>query len=131
VARAAPKIHLPDDDLTRGVEADEDAEPTPAAEGEAAVEGEAAAEGEATPRKRTRRGSRGGRGRKKKPAGAEASSNGDAPAATATVTEDEPEPAAADEPLQEEPSADGDSGDWGYTPMSEWGEDFESERRRA
>jgi ribonuclease G len=106
----APKIHLPGDDL-----GEEAAEPAPAAEGE-----EAPPEGEAAPpKKRTRRGSRGGRGRKKKPVGAEASTNGDAPAATAT---EEP-------PQVEEPSTDGDAEEWTYTPMSEWGDDFERERR--
>jgi ribonuclease G len=111
-AVAAPKIHVPDEDL-----GEEAAEPAPAGEDEEAPEGEA------PPRKRTRRGSRGGRGRKKKPAGAEASANGDEPAATATAAE------AEEAAQEEEPSTDGDAGEWGYTPMSEWGDDFERERR--
>lgn len=55
-------------------------------------------EAPATPRKKTRRGSRGGRNRKKK-----------STAATATEA-----PSA-----QEEPEANG-TGEWEYTPMSEW-----------
>ncbi len=66
-------------------------------------------------KKKTRRGSRGGKNRRKtSPAGAAA------PATTATT---EPEAPAAEEA---EPSANGD-GDWGYTPMSEWGIDGGSE----
>jgi ribonuclease G len=55
-------------------------------------------------RKRTRRGSRGGRSRRKR-----------ATTATATVEAEAP-------PSEEEPSPEGD---WGYTPMSEWGLDEE------
>jgi len=80
---AAPVIHVPDRELT-----DEDGDaPTPA-------------------KKRTRRGSRGGRNRRKKTA--------TAPVATVEAPETEaPEPA-------EDPS---ENGDWGYTPMSQWGMD--------
>jgi ribonuclease G len=63
-------------------------------------------------KKRTRRGSRGGRNRRKKTT----------TAATATVETAESEapeapeaPAAAEEPSE--------NGDWGYTPMSQWGMD--------
>jgi ribonuclease G len=68
-------------------------------------------------KKRTRRGSRGGRNRRKKPAGEGT--------ATATVEVDEPAEDVREEapPPAEEPA----NGDWGYTPMSEWGLD-ESER---
>ncbi len=62
-------------------------------------------DGPAAAKKRTRRGSRGGRSRRKKTA----------TTGTATV---EAEALAAAEPG--EPSA---NGDWGYTPMSEWGLD--------
>jgi ribonuclease G len=60
-------------------------------------------------KKRTRRGSRGGKNRRKKTASTAA-----AGAATATA-----------EPEAEAPEAPGASpnGDWGYTPMSEWGLD--------
>jgi ribonuclease G len=80
---AAPVIHVPDRELT-----DEDGDaPTPA-------------------KKRTRRGSRGGRNRRKKTA--------TAPVATV----DAPETAKPE--TAEEPS---ENGDWGYTPMSQWGMD--------
>jgi hypothetical protein len=61
-------------------------------------------EASAAAKKRTRRGSRGGRNRRKKTA----------TAGTATVEAEAPVAGA------EEPSA---NGDWGYTPMSEWGLD--------
>jgi hypothetical protein len=68
-------------------------------------------EGPATPRKRTRRGTRGGRNRKKKPAADAAATTVETPADLSTT---EPQPAAVS----------GDDG-WGYTPMSEWGLDGE------
>jgi hypothetical protein len=61
-------------------------------------------EASAAAKKRTRRGSRGGRNRRKKTA----------TAGTATVEAEAPVAGA------EELSA---NGDWGYTPMSEWGLD--------
>jgi ribonuclease G len=115
-----PVIHLPDREL--GAASDEDGE-SPAA-----------------PKKRTRRGSRGGKNRKKKTGAATA-------AGPATVTEEAPEEApfealdeAPDEapeleaapepepepaPAAEAPSENGsgDDEDWGYTPMSQWGLD--------
>jgi len=62
-------------------------------------------------KKRTRRGSRGGRNRRKKTA--------TAGAGAATVEAPAAEAAEAPEPA-EEPS---ENGDWGYTPMSQWGMD--------
>jgi hypothetical protein len=62
------------------------------------------------PKKRTRRGSRGGKNRKKKPASA--IQNG-AEAATGT------EPAPEAEPASE-------NGDFEYVPMSEWVDELES-----
>jgi ribonuclease G len=60
-------------------------------------------------KKRTRRGSRGGRNRRKKTATA-------ATATVETAESDAPEaPAAAEEATE--------NGDWGYTPMSQWGMD--------
>ena len=59
-------------------------------------------------KKRTRRGSRGGKNRRKKPA-----------AATATVEAPEAEKTETTETV-EPPS---ENGDWGYTPMSQWGLD--------
>jgi ribonuclease G len=103
---AAPVIHLPDPGLGREVD---DEEPEPSENGDETLQ----------PKKRTRRGTRGGRNRKKK--------TGAAPAATAaTLEEDVPvaEPVSQPEPVAEEappdPSDNG-AGDWGYTPMSEWG----------
>jgi hypothetical protein len=60
-------------------------------------------------KKRTRRGTRGGRNRRKKTA---------TTAAGATATVEAEAPAAG--PEADEPS---ENGDWGYTPMSEWGID--------
>jgi len=92
------------------------AEPAPAVEEEAPpvpvihlpgreLEGEPSENGDqpAAPRKRpTRRGSRGGRNRKKK-------------AATSATVETEAEAPAAEQ--------NGDSEEWKYTPMSEWGDE--------
>ena len=80
---AAPVIHLPDRELTD----EEDEAPTPT-------------------KKRTRRGSRGGRNRRKK---------------TATAVAGTVEPPVADP--AEAPDEPSENGDWGYTPMSEWGMD--------
>jgi ribonuclease G len=57
-------------------------------------------------KKRTRRGSRGGRNRRKKTATA------------ATATAEAPEA-----PAEEAAEAPSENGDWGYTPMSQWGLD--------
>ncbi len=108
----APKIHVP----ATGRDGEEPVAPVaPAPEAPAgdAVEGDAvqAAEdgtngGAATPRKRTRRGSRGGRNRRKPSVAADATAaDGDAAASA-----DEPAPA---------PDEAG-----GYVPMSEWLDDF-------
>jgi ribonuclease G len=84
---AAPVIHLPGRDL--GAETSENGDQP------------------AVPKKRpTRRGSRGGRNRKKKPT-----------AATTAVAADLDAPVAP--PVEEAPSENG-SGEWEYTPMSEW-----------
>jgi ribonuclease G len=95
----APVIHLPGRDLT-----DEDGEaPTPA-------------------KKRTRRGSRGGRNRRKKTGTATV-------AATATVDASEDSPSEVAESPEspakapEAPAEPEENGDWGYTPMSQWGLD--------
>ncbi len=95
-AEAGPVIHLPERDLG----SESDGEPDDGA-------------ASPTPRKRTRRGSRGGRGRKKKTAAA---------TGAALVTE---APAPVEEAVEPapEPGANGSDGDWGYTPMSEWGMD--------
>jgi hypothetical protein len=96
-------------------------------------------DGAAPVRKKTRRGSRGGKNRRKKPAGAAvATAEPDASGASdgADEVEELEAPAVADdveelevtetasEPVtpQPEPAENGD-GDWGYTPMSQWGLD--------
>jgi len=100
----APVIHVPDRELT-----DDDAEP-------------------ATPtKKRTRRGSRGGRNRRKKTAtvgadGATATATADAELEPGPEPEPMPEPDREREP-EPEPADPGTNGGWGYTPMSEWGLD--------
>ena len=109
---AAPVIHLPARDLD--------------GEGE---------DGAVAPvKKKTRRGSRGGKNRRKKPAGAaaataEADAEVDAEVETVELEVEEApepealEPVAAEPPAPErDPSENGD-GDWGYTPMSQWGLD--------
>jgi hypothetical protein len=83
-----PTIHVPDRDL--GAEEN----------------------GDATAKKRTRRGSRGGKNRRKKPAGE-----------TATATVD------AEAPPDEAGPEQSEDGDWGYTPMSEWGLEDSGEQK--
>jgi ribonuclease G len=126
-------------------EAEPEPEPTEAATDEAAPErpalpapvihvpgrelgtdgGEEAKDGDgATPaRKPTRRGSRGGRNRRKKPAGATATAEATAAAVeTAPPSENgvEPKPKPKEsKPKEPEPET---SGEWKYTPMSEWGD---------
>jgi ribonuclease G len=101
----AVTIHLPDEELGREEEGEE-------GEGEAA-----------TPKKRTRRGSRGGRRRRKPVAaeGAEPAADGDEPAAE----EAKPEPAAEGEAEPGEAS-NGRDEEWGYVPMSEWLDEIEA-----
>jgi ribonuclease G len=103
-----PVIHVPERSLGEG-ESD-DADPS------------------APAKKRTRRGSRGGKNRRKKPVGEGAalavapletespSVNGADPEEPVLEREPEPEPEPA-------PAAKGEDDDWGYTPMSEWGMD--------
>jgi ribonuclease G len=158
--RRTPKIHVPED--ARGAETVDATDDAPAAEvavapEEAPADEHAPSEGDGdgeqapTPKKRTRRGTRGGRNRKRKPAAA----NGDA-VADSTDGDDLPEdldevPEAVDgvpvdldsvpeapaeepaaetvEPVADEVAAvvasDGDSEAEGYVPMSEWIGDFD------
>jgi len=128
-------IHLPPDELGKPARATEEAVPVAAAadpvsdtDTEAGAETpEAASENGAEPKKKkTRRGSRGGKNRRKKPAGATV--------AAAAVSENgsEPEPESASEPEESaeleaaEPQTPGAEEDeeWGYVPMSEWGDEF-------
>ncbi len=108
------KIHVPSEEIGR-----DDEEP-PAADG-AQPEGE----GEPKPKRKTRRGSRGGRNRKKKPTAA-AGANGSTEEPQA-ITEAEPELEPEVEPdVEPEPAAETNGG---YVPMSEWIDDFERSRR--
>jgi ribonuclease G len=112
----AVTIHVPGDDLGR-LEAAEPVEEAPAEapEPEAADEPATADADEAPkPKKKTRRGSRGGRNRKKKPA--TASTNG---ADAGQAPSEQPQPDA--EPASE-------NGDFEYVPMSEWADEIESGR---
>jgi ribonuclease G len=121
-------IHLPDDDLGRKpkVEKQPAAIEEPVAETEEpameteepAADTEVGDDDEAqTPKPKARRGSRGGRNRKKKPA---AATNGDEPA-------DEAEAELEAEPTPE-PETASSNGDWDYVPMSEWTDEIESNR---
>ncbi len=122
--RTTPKIHVPEPALALEPDAaDEAAEPEESAETADAPEPAAATDGQA-PKKRTRRGTRGGR-KRKKPAAAAADgtpADGDAEetaAAIAVVADPVLEPESKPEPDTEAPD---------YVPMSEWIEDFD---RRA
>jgi ribonuclease G len=127
-------IHLPGDDL--GEKNAEEPAAADAAASEAPTADEAPAEpveaAEATdgtgdeapaPKKRTRRGSRGGRNRNKKPA---VETNGAEPAVGALKADEpqtEPESAVEPEPATE-PEPASTNGEWDYVPMSEWGDEI-------
>jgi ribonuclease G len=103
-AERAVTIHLPAEDLGREEEPEE-AEPEEAA----------SVNGAAQPKKKTRRGSRGGKNRRKRAA------------AVAGVAENGAEAASElpSEPV-DDPSDDGrPDEDWDYVPMSEWADEFE------
>ena len=139
--RRTPRIHVPTTDLGEPAKAPrsrakaapaepEEAETAVAAGIEADAEPEAEldpATGEPKPKKKTRRGSRGGRNRKRKPAAGAAGENGAEPSAEAdggVEPEPEVEPVAGDNGRPEEPRSDE------YVPMSEWLDDIESADRR-
>jgi hypothetical protein len=109
----AVTIHVPGEDLGRDAEsatvADAPTEPEPEAAEEPTT---AEAEEAPKPKKKTRRGSRGGKNRKKKPAAA--SQNGaEGTAGADAVPEGEP---------------DSENGDFEYVPMSEWADELDSGR---
>jgi ribonuclease G len=107
--RSTPRIHVPDPEPAEAEPVAADAAAEHAAEGESSMP--AASDGEPV-KKRTRRGTRGGRKRKKPAA---AATNGDEAAAA---------PEAEPAPAKDEPAAEPAE----YVPMSEWIEDFD---RRA
>jgi ribonuclease G len=76
-------------------------------------------------KKKTRRGSRGGRNRKKKPAAATNGSEAASAEAEQVPAAAEEPPRAEEPPQSEEPST---NGDFEYVPMSEWGDEIESNR---
>jgi ribonuclease G len=120
---AGPVIHIPGRDLGADPGAQDGDAPAPV-------------------KKKTRRGSRGGKNRKKKtataagvgvalatadavadpPADTEVEAPVEQAAAAEAAVEEPTTEEAAPEPKREEPSQNGD-GDWGYTPMSQWGID--------
>ncbi len=120
-AAAAPRIHVPGADL--GESEAEAPDEAPAAEAAEAPEAEGAAaengDGPAAPRKRTRRGTRGGRNRRKR------TEDGAAPAEDG----DEVEPVGAagsgagPAPAGDESAPDREGS--GYVPMSEWIDELE------
>ena len=122
-AGATTTIHLPPDDLGEAAE--------PAVETAAQpVEAETAAPSEngdapAPVKKKTRRGSRGGKNRRKRTA----ASAGAGAATTAPPSENGSEPAPETEPAPAaergpEPEAAAQEEEWGYVPMSEWGDEL-------
>ena len=127
-ARTTPTIHIPPPDL--GVEAEDstaDGAESPAADAEPVVE-PPDADGQPK-KKRTRRGTRGGR-KRKKPATAGAADD----AATAVAVDEESgaeveaDPAEAEDQPAEPAEAETESTEE-YVPMSEWIEDFDSRSR--
>jgi ribonuclease E len=132
-----PRIHVPDATLGRdAAPAAVEAVVEQPVQEDAAAEGGEAEAGLAQPKKRTRRGSRGGRGRRKKPAeaGAGQESNGDVVAAVeaAETPEESPEADRDVAPARDRDAvtASDNGEEWGYVPMSEWETDFSSDPSR-
>ncbi|MEP6977220.1 MAG: Rne/Rng family ribonuclease [Thermoleophilia bacterium] len=116
---AGPRIHVPDETIGRDGAAAKELVAETVSENGAEAPSEDGDE-TPTPKKRTRRGSRGGRNRKKKPAVATAG-NGTEPTGAAEPerqSEPEPEPVAAAPTQSDKPTSEG--GDWEYVPMSQW-----------
>jgi ribonuclease G len=113
----AVTIHVPGEDLGRPEAAEQAAaadEPATAeAEEKPAAELTPAAEDAPKAKKKTRRGSRGGRNRKKKPATA-SQNGGEANAERAEQPDQQPEQAASE------------NGEFEYVPMSQWADELES-----
>jgi hypothetical protein len=135
-----PRIHVPASDLdgeapkpkprsrAKAVPATDEEAPVEAVASDPESDAEVVVDGEQPVKKKTRRGSRGGRNRKKKPV--VAGGNGDAPEAAEAAQPDEPaQPAAVaapssepsrPEPVSDEPKTGSDE----YVPMSEWGDEI-------
>jgi ribonuclease G len=144
----AVTIHVPGEDMGRKPKVAEpagDAETDTEAETEAEAEPETpAADGDEAPapKKKTRRGSRGGKNRKKKPAvatdgtdpGAEPNADAEPESQVEPEPEVEPETEALEPEVEAEPDPEPEpeeastNGDWGYVPMSEWVDEIESNR---
>jgi len=132
-ATRAVTIHVPSDDLGRESEADD--EP-------AAAEQPSSENGAAPAKKRTRRGSRGGKNRRKRTTASAAAAEAGGADEPEAGAEAEPGETAQEETPREEPAepvaVTADQGadaaeeesalddDWGYVPMSEWGDEFQS-----
>ena len=121
---AGPRIHVPDETLGRDGEAAEEIVAAAVSENGAETPSEDGAEAP-KPKKRTRRGSRGGRNRKKKPAGATAENGSEPTPGGEPERQTEPEPeAVAAAPSQTEKTAS-EGADWEYVPMSQWDDNDE------
>ncbi|MBA2463100.1 MAG: ribonuclease E/G, partial [Actinobacteria bacterium] len=134
--KRAPRIHVPRTDLGEKATAEPRAEPQTAPQTEAETAGEAAdaqaeeldadeleaGTGEPKPKRKTRRGSRGGRNRKKTTGIAAAGANGDQPDEARSVEAEAaaPETVAPEENGAPEPHPDE------YVPMSEWVDEIEA-----
>jgi ribonuclease G len=125
-AKRPVTIHVPSDELGRE---DEDTDVP-----EAEAEQQPSENGAAPAKKKTRRGSRGGKNRRKRVAAATAANGADTNGEAGPA--DEPEEAVEASTPHEEPVAvvpepapdtakDAESDeDWGYVPMSEWGDEL-------
>jgi len=117
---SGPVIHVPARDLGEDEDGDEPAGDDAAAPSENGAE-------PAVPKKRTRRGSRGGKNRRKKPVGAATAVAAPEAGVEAPAAVEEAGP-PAEETAPERPSSADENGaggddEWGYTPMSQWGLD--------
>jgi hypothetical protein len=157
--RRAPRIHVPGDpdgpaasaEVIQEAATEFAADPVELLEADLELksdgspEGSDAADGPPVVKRKTRRGSRGGRNHRKKPAVAGADGDLEAAAAVVTVVAGIPdaeagatdglpmvvaaeptaEAASWDEPVTDEPGEADESSDAGYVPMSEWLDDFD------
>jgi ribonuclease G len=100
---AVARIHVPDPDLG---EPDESSD-APAGDGAEPLR----------PKKKTRRGTRGGRGRKKKTAAVATATDGNSDSSVPPVVEEKPSDSKDEKPADTEEEK---SSDWEYVPMSQW-----------